>query len=395
MARSFLADCSLSAINAGLVTVLVGFTSSAVIVLQAAQGLGAGPAEIASWMWALGLGMGATCVGLSLWYRIPMATAWSTAGAALLITGTSGVSMPQAIGAFMVCGALIALCGFTGWFERAISRIPLSLAAGMLSGVLLRFGLEAFLALQSQLAMTLVMLLVYLAARRWLPRYAVMAALLGGTATAAAQGLVHTEQIQLQWAEPVFVAPQFSLSVAIGVALPLFVVTMVSQNLTGVAAIRSAGYSPPVSSAVGWTGLVTVMLAPFGAFAVNLATITGAICVGREAHEDPARRYVAAVAAGIFYALAGLCGATIGSVFAALPRELVAAIAGLALLGTLGSGLAGAVAEEKQREPALVAFLLTASGVTLFGIGSAFWGLLGGVAAWLILRPAQRRPGAA
>ncbi|XQQ06145.1 MAG: benzoate/H(+) symporter BenE family transporter [Leptolyngbya sp. IPPAS B-1204] len=370
--KGFSRDISTSTVIAGFVTVLVGFTSSAAIVFQAAQALNASPVEIGSWMLALGLGMGLTCILLSLRYRVPVVTAWSTPGAAMLITTAAGVPMPEAIGAFLVSAVLITVAGFSGWFERMINRIPLSIASGMLAGVLLRFGLDVFMAMKTQFVMTFAMFCVYLIMRRFLPRYAVVAALALGILIAALQGLLQVDTIRLQLAQPVWTTPQFSLGSIIGVALPLFVVTMASQNVPGVAVMRASGYSVPISPLIGWTGAATLVLAPFGAFALNLAAITAAICMGREAHEDPTKRYVAAVAAGGFYILIGLFGATVGAVFAAFPKELVLAIAGLALLGTIGNGLATALLNEKEREPALITFLVTASGVTLFGIGSAF-----------------------
>jgi len=230
------------------------------------------------------------------------------------------------------------------------------------------------------------MFVAYLIGRRLFPRYAVIVTLLLGIAIAAAQGLLHLDGIRLELAQPKWITPGFSLSATIGVALPLFVVTMASQNVPGVAVIRTSGYSVPVSPVIGWTGIANLVLAPFGGFAMNLAAITAAICMGREAHEDTRRRYVAAVSAGFFYLLVGLFGATVGAVFAALPKELVLVIAGLALFGTIGNGLAAAMAHEREREPALVTFLVTASGVTLFGVGSAFWGLVGGAIALLVLR---------
>ncbi|MGG6296611.1 benzoate/H(+) symporter BenE family transporter [Leptolyngbya sp. AN02str] len=386
---AFLKDVSLSAIIAGFVTVLVGFTSSAVIVFQAAQALGASSAEIASWMWALGLGMGLTCIVLSLRYRVPVVTAWSTPGAAMLITSAEGVSMPEAIAAFVVCGVLMALCGFTGWFERAMNRIPISIASGMLAGVLLRFGLDVFTAMQTQFVMVFAMFCTYLVLRRTLPCYATVAALVLGIIIASIQGLLQMDSIQWSLAMPVFTRPQFSVRSLMGVALPLFAVTMASQNVPGVAVIRASGYSVPISPLIGWTGTTTVLLAPFGGFAYNLAAITAAICMGREAHEDPDRRYVAAIAAGVFYLIVGIFGAAVTSVFAAFPPELVLAIAGLALLGTIGNGLAAALRHETEREPALITFLVTASGATLFGIGSAFWGLIAGALAIAILQIKQ------
>ena len=383
-------DISLSAVVAGFVTVLVGFTSTAVIVFQAANAVGAGPAEIASWMWALGLGMGLTCIGLSLRYRMPVVTAWSTPGAAMLITGAAGVSLDEAVGAFMFSGLLIAVAGFSGWFERAINRIPISIASGMLAGVLLRFGLELFVVMKARFLMVFAMFAIYLAMRRLSPRYAVICAFALGIAIAASQGLLHMQAVNLEFARPVWVTPAISVSTLIGVALPLFIVTMASQNAPGVAVIRASGYPIPISPVIGWTGVATVILAPFGAFALNLAAITAAICMGREAHEDTTRRYMASVSAGFFYILIGLFGATVGALFAAFPRELVAAIAGLALIGTIGNGLAAALSNEREREPALITFLVAASGVTLFGIGSAFWGLIAGSVTLLALRAAPR-----
>ncbi len=365
---------------------LVGFTSSAVIVFQAAHAVGAGPAEIASWMWALGLGMGFTCIGLSLRYKMPVVTAWSTPGAAILITVPAGISLGEATFAFLVSALLIIVAGFSGWFERAMSRIPVSIASGMLAGVLLRFGMDLFVAMKTQFLLAFAMFCVYLVMRRIKPRYAVIAAFGLGILIAAVQGLMRWETIHLELANPVWITPQFSFAALIGVAIPLFVVTMASQNIPGVAVIRASGYSVPISPVIGWTGIATLVLAPFGAYALNLAAITAAICMGREAHEDPARRYVASVSAGVFYILIGLFGATVGALFAAFPRELVFAVAGLALIGTIGNGLAAALTNERDREPALITFLVTASGVALFGIGSAFWGLLAGVMAMLILR---------
>lgn len=380
-------DFSVSALVAGFVTVLVGFTSSAVIVFQGAQAVGANPAEIASWMWALGWGMGLTCISLSLRYRMPVVTAWSTPGAAMLITGAAGASLPEAIGAFVVSAVLITIAGFSGLFERLIDRIPAAIGAGMLAGVLLRFGMDAFVAMKTQFGMALPMFVAYLLMRRLSPRYAVLLTLALGMTIAAAQGLLRFEGLTLDFARPIWTTPAFSVSTIIGIAVPLFVVTMASQNVPGVTVQRASGFAVPISPTIGWTGVATLLLAPFGAYALNLAAITAAICTGREAHEDPGKRYVAAVFAGVFYCLVGVFGATVAAVFAAFPKELIAVIAGLALLGTIGNGLATALARESERESAIITFLVTASGVSLFGIGSAFWGLVAGILALLVLRP--------
>ena len=387
---SLLRDVSASAVVAGFVTVLVGFASASAIVFQAAGAVGASAAQLGSWMLALGVGMGLTCILLSLRYRAPVVTAWSTPGAALLVTSAAGLSIEEATGAFLVSAALITLVGFSGWFERAMDRIPIPIASGMLAGVLLRFGLGLFTAMSTQLALALGMCLAYFAARRFVPRYAVIAALLVGIVLALVQGLLHVDAVHVALARPVWVTPRFTAGAVIGVALPLFVVTMASQNVPGVAVIRASGYTVPISPVIGWTGLANLVLAPLGGFTVNLAAITAAICMGREAHEDPRRRYVAAVFAGLFYLIVGIFGATVVALFLAFPSELVAAIAGLALLATIGNGLASAVRAENQREPALVTFLVTASGIAPAGIGSAFWGLVAGVVTLAILRAAGR-----
>ena len=377
-------------IAAGFIAVLVGFTSSAAIVFQAAAAAGATPAQIGSWIMALGFGMGLTSIGLSLRYRMPIVTAWSTPGAALLATSLVGVPMSDAIGAFVFCGLLIVLSGVTGWFERIIDRIPVPLASALLAGVLTRFGVDAFAAIGAQPQLVLAMFATYLAGRRWLPRYAVIAVLLVGMLLAAASGLIRSESVALTIAVPQFVTPTFSVPVLIGVGLPLFIVTMASQNVPGVAVLKASGYAPPISSVVTWTGVATMLLAPFGAYALNLAAITAALCTGPGAHPAPGRRYTAAVAAGAFYCVVGLLGASVALLFAALPKELIVTIAGLALLATIGNGLAAATIDERWREPALVTFLVTLSGVTVAGIGPAFWGLVAGVVAAFVLGAFRR-----
>lgn len=378
----------LSHISAGFIAVLVGYTSSAAIVFQAATAAGAGPEQISAWLLALGLGMGFTCIGLSLYYRSPVLTAWSTPGAALLATSLVGVPMSEAIGAFLFASLLLTIFGFTGWVETFMKHVPKSLAAAMLAGVLLRFGLEAFVSLRTQPAMVALMLAIYLGGRRLNSRYTIPLTFLGGLLWAAQGGLIHGETLNITLAQPIFTAPTFSLSTLIGVGIPLFIVTMASQNVPGIAVMRANGYQTPVSPLIGWTGLTGLLLGPFGGYQFNLAAITAAICMSPEADRNPERRYLAAVAAGIFYLITGLLGATVASLFTALPKELVAAIAGIALLGTIGNSLTGALADERERDAAVITFLVTASGLALLSIGSAFWGLLFGL---IVLRINPRR----
>jgi benzoate membrane transport protein len=285
----------------------------------------------------------------------------------------------------MLCGALILLMGVTGLFARVMDRIPQGLAAALLAGVLAKFALDAFLALRTQFALVAGMLAVYLLGRRLWPRYAVPGVLAAGIAIAAAQGALHFDAVQWHAAVPEFVAPRFGWAAAVSVALPLFVVTMASQNLPGVAAQRANGYDTPVSPVIATTGLATVLLAPFGGYAFNLAAITtAAICMGREAHEDPRRRYMASVMAGVFYIVVGLLGGAVVGLIAAFPKELVLAVAGFALLGTIGAGLTTAMKDERSREPALITFLVTLSGVTLWQVGSPFWGVVAGTVAMAV-----------
>ena len=387
--QAMVRDFSLPAIVAGFVAVLVGFTSSVVIVFAAAQALGATPAQATSWIWALGIGMGLTSIGLSWWTRQPVLTAWSTPGAAL-IAGTTGVAMGEALGAFVACGVLILLAGVTGLFERVMDRIAQAIAAALLAGVLARFGLDAVGAVTTAPLLVVVMTLVFLGGRRWWPRYAVPGVLLAGLVVAALEGRVQGSGVAWAVAAPLWTTPVFSWSAFVGIALPLFVVTMASQNLPGVAAQRAAGYRIPVSPTVAVTGAATVLLAPFGGFAFNLAAITAAICMGPEAHPDPTRRYTASIAAGVFYLCIGLVGGAVIGLLQALPRELVLVVAGLALLGTIAGGLAAALKDERHRDAAGLTFLVTLSGVTLAGVGSAFWGLVAGTLALVVQ---QWRPG--
>ena len=382
----FFKDLSLSAFTAGFVAVLVGFTSSVAIVFQAAQAFQATPAQITSWMWALGLGMGLCSLVPSLLLRKPVMVAWSTPGAAVLASAglSGGFSMAEAVGAFMVCAVLITLAGVTGWFERVMNRIPMEIAAALLAGVLARFGMQAFAAAETALPLVLLMLGAYLVARRLIPRYAVVITLALAIAFVALRGEMSWSAIRFELAMPVFTAPQFTLSAAISLALPLFVVTMASQNLPGVAVIRATGYDLPISRLITMTGLATLVLAPFGGYALNFSAITAAICMGPEAHPDRDKRYTAAVSCGLLYVVIGIFGAVVTGLLTAFPKELVVAIAGLALLGTIGNGLAAALRDEPHREAALITFLVTLSGVVVAGVGSAFWGVVAGSIALFV-----------
>ena len=381
-------DFSLSAASAGLIAVLVGFSSSVAIVFSAAQGFGATSAQLDSWIWALGLGMGLCSLLPSLWLRQPVMVAWSTPGAAVLAVAghAEGVSfgMPEAIGAFMLCAALIGIFGVSGWFEKLLARIPIALASALLAGVLVRFSLQGFLGAQTQSALVISMLLGYLVVKRYSARYATLAALLLAVVYTVMAGQFSWQLEALSLTRPVWVSPAFSWSAVLGLALPLFIVTMASQNLPGVAAIRASGYDMPTSKLITMTGGATFLLAPFGAFALGLSAITASICMGKEAHPDPGKRYIAASVCGLAYVLVGLYSSLVTALLLAVPAELVAATAGIALLGTIATSLQAAVQNPQHRDAATLTFLVTLSGVSLAGLGAAFWGVVVGVLALLM-----------
>ncbi len=378
---------SINHLVAGFIAVLVGYTSSAAIIFQAAQSVGATPDEIGSWMFALGIGMGVTSIGLSMAYRMPLFIAWSTPGAALLVTSLMGVSLAEATGAFLVSSLLILLSGITGLFERVMKHIPLGIGAAMLAGILLQFGLEVFRALGDDFSLVAVMGITYLVFKRFRSRYTVVLVLLTGILWAAWDQALDFSRLSLDLATPIFTWPDFSITTLLSVGIPLFIVTMTSQNIPGVAVLKAHGYQPPVSSTVTWTGLASFILAPFGGYALNLAAITAAICMGPDVDKDPSKRYLASVSGGVIYLFLGIFGATVSALFLAFPKSLVVAIAGLALLATIGNSLHTALAEPADREASLITFLIAASGITLFGVGSAFWAIVVGIAAKWIMHP--------
>jgi benzoate membrane transport protein len=371
----------LPAVVAGFVAVLVGFASSVAIVFQAAAAAGASQAEIASWIAILGLMMGVTCIGFSWYYRAPVLTAWSTPGAALLATSLQGVTLAEAVGVFIFSAALTTVLGLSGWFDKLASRIPLPIAAAMLAGILLQFGLKVFSSIALAPTLVLLMIVTFLIVRRLWPRYAIPLVLLIGMFAAWGLQLLDLSKLQWQWLQLVWISPDWSWQAMLGIGVPLFIVTMTSQNIPGLAVLKAGGYQVPVSPLLSWSGVLTMLTAPFGNFSLNLAAITAAICSGPEVDPDPTKRYTAAMAAGVFYLCTGLAGASVVALFAALPPALVATVAGLALLGTIAANLATATAtaDVRHRDAAMFTLLVTASGINFFGIASAFWGLIAGL----------------
>ncbi|TBR38143.1 benzoate transporter BenE [Marinomonas agarivorans] len=382
-------DISLSALVAGFVVVLVGFASSVAIIIEAAHKVGADQTLVTSWIMALGIGMGLSSFFLSLYYRMPIVTAWSTPGAALLVTNMTEVSYSEAIGVFIFSGVLTILVGMSGLFQKIMSIIPFPIACAMLAGILFQFGVRIFDSLAQAPYLVCAMLLGYLIAKRFFPRYAVLIVLLIGLSICLWNGgmvMPTTEAGFFTFDSLVWVSPEWSLTTLLGIGLPLFVVTMTAQNMPGVVVLRAHKVETSASPLISWTGITTTLLAPFGGFAFNLAAITAAISLGEESHKELKKRYIAGLSAGIFYCLTGITAVSIVAFFTALPAAMVAALAGLALLGTIGSNLKMALESDATREAALVTFLVTVSGVSFAGINSAFWGIVFGVLCLLILK---------
>ncbi|CAM2881599.1 benzoate/H(+) symporter BenE family transporter [Acinetobacter celticus] len=384
--QKLLNDFSVPAVFAGFITFLVGISVSAVLVIQAAQTLGANTEQITSWFWALGLAIGLSGLLLSWKFKYPVATSWSTAGLALILATGSGYNLNEAIGAFLVCGLLTAILGFSGVFQKVLSYIPQSLTSAMLAGVLLKFGIALFASMQNEWAFILSLLVAYILSKRFWPRYSIVITVIAGIAMCPIFLNFSMPSIDFGMAKPVWVTPEFSSSAILGLALPLFVINMASQYLPGLAMIKSYGYNPHVNHLIGWTGMAQALLAPFGSYSVNIAAISAAISLDDQVHPDPQKRYIAGMSCGFFYILMGIFAATLTSFLMSFPAIFITALAGIALLGTISHNIAIAFHEVSDREAALLTFLFSASGIQFFGIGSAFWGLIFGFAVHLILK---------
>jgi benzoate membrane transport protein len=369
----------LNRINIGFIAALVGFTSSVALIYQAAFNLGADLAMVSSWIFALGIGMGITSIGLSLFYRAPILIAWSTPGAALLITSTNGFSINQAVGAFIVSACLITLSGMTGWFEKILKRVPQQIASAMLAGILLNFGIDVFNLMGQELYLVLTMLFTYLICKQVMPRFAMLAILIAGISFTWQQGLFIVPTVDWTVSSLIFIEPEWSYTAIMNIGIPLFIVTMATQNIPGVAILKAHNYQPPISTLISVTGLMNIVIAPFGGFAINLAAITAAICMSPEADENPHKRYWAAVSAGAFYLFMGITALTLMTLFQAMPQAFILALAGIALFSTIGASLQQAFVDSEYKEAALMTFLVTASDFSLWNIGSALWGVLAGV----------------
>ncbi|MGF7161151.1 benzoate membrane transport protein [Rhodoligotrophos appendicifer] len=376
---SDVAGLSLSALAAGLLAAFVGFASSFAVVVAGLRGVGATQAEAASGLMALSLSMGLCAIYLSLRLKQPISVAWSTPGAALLASsGAIEGGFAAAVGAFILTALAIIVAGLWKPLGRAVAAIPAPLANAMLAGVLLSLCLAPVQAVRQLPALALAIIVTWAVVAKVNRLYAVPAAVLVTIVLIAWTTDLSTTTFGSLWPEPVFVMPQLTLSAVVGIALPLFIVTMASQNIPGIAVLKVNGYDPAPGPLFTTTGIFSLIAAPFGGHAVNLAAITAALCAGSDAHPDPRRRYWAAVVAGLAYVVFGLLAGAATAFISASPPILIEAVAGLALLGAFGSALMGAMQDMRDREAAVICFLVTASGVNLFGISGAFWGLVAG-----------------
>ena len=375
--------------GAGLVAVLVGTGSTVALLLQASEAAGIGRAGFESWLFATTLGCGVLGIALSLRFRQPILIAWSTPGAALLVTTIGPYDYAAALGAFVAAGAATALVGATGLFRRVLDRIPPAITMAVLAGVLLPFGLGLVRAIPQAPVLVLVMVAIYLGLARAGFKAPVLGALAAGLVVAVAQGELPANAVQADVASTVWTWPRFELEPLLTLGLPLFALTMTAQNATGVTVLRTHGYEPRTDSILVAVGLASVVLAPLGSHALNLAALTAAFAAGPEGHPDPGERWRAGVAAGGWYLVVALFAGAAATLFLAMPAALIAALAGLGLLGVLAASL-GTALQAEPREPALLALLVAASGTTMLGVGSAFWGLVAGLAV-AALGPARPR----
>ncbi len=373
-------------IVAGLISVIVNYGGTFILVFQAAKVAGLSPELTASWVWSVSIGVGLTGLYLSWRYREPIITAWSTPAAAFLVTALATTPYAEAVGAYLISAAAFVALGLSGYFEKVVRLIPPGIASGLLAGILLQFGIGAFGGASVDPLLVGLLIITYLVLKRFTPRYAVVGILVLGLAFLTVQGRVDLSGIEFKFAAPVFTAPEFSLNALLSVALPLFLITLTGQYMPGMLVLRNDGFRTSANPIVTVTGLGSLIMAPFGSHAFNIAAITAAICTGKEAHEDPSKRWIAGIAAGVFYVLVGVFGVALAAVFMAFPATFITTLAGLALLGTIGGSLAGAMADPKSREAALITFLASSAKISLLGIGGAFWGLVIGLIAYAVLQ---------
>ena len=384
MKRSFLEDISLTAITAGFLVVLISYAGPMLIFFQAASLAQVSNEVLASWVWGVSIGGGLSGLYLSWKYKMPIITAWSAPGAALLVTLFPHMSVNEAISSYLTAAAIIFLIGVTGTFDRLIKHIPKGLAAGMMAGILFQFGINIFKSISTMPALALAMIGIYLVFKRLLPRFVILFVLIFGILLAYFIGDVNPNNFQLSIAHPVFIAPVWSWESTFSFAIPLVLVSLTGQFLPGMAILKLANYHVPAKPIITFTSFMSVITGIFGGITTTTAAITATLCTGKEANEDPNKRYVAGIFSGIFFLIGGSLAGSIVLIFTSLPKELIALLAGLALLGAIVSSLMSTLEDPDHREASAITFLATASGMSFLGLGSAFWGIVIGSIAYVV-----------
>lgn len=388
---SIVKDISVSALVAGFIAVVIAYASSAVIIFQAAQSAGLSTAQTASWLASASIGCGVMTLLLSWKLKMPIITAWSTPGAALLVTALPLYSLNEAVFAYMLSAVLVLIFGVTGWFQKVMQRIPMGVIAAMLAGILLQFCLQVFVHIKLSPALILSMCLVYFVTKYALPKFSIILTLMVGVMGVILGFDITWGTISWQLTQPVWTAPKMSISAILAIALPLFIVAMTSQNATGLAVMRTSGYQVPESQLISYTGVLSLLTAPFGSHGITLSAITAAICTSTECHHDAAKRYIAGLSCAFFYILFAIFAQSMVQLFALVPSVLVLAVAGLALFSACSSALKVALQEEASLDAAMLCFMVTASGLTLLGVGSAFWGLMAGLLVYAVKQMMVKR----
>jgi benzoate membrane transport protein len=376
---------SVSAVTAGLLAVIISYAGPLAIFFQAARSAHVGNDVVASWIWAISIGAAVSGITLSWWLKQPIITAWSAPGTALLVSLFPGMPVSEAIGAYIIAGACIFVLGVSGLFDQIVKRIPKGIACAMMAGILFQFGTNVFKSVATTPWLALGMLASYIVFRRWAARYCLILVLAFGCALAVALGLTNLQSVSLHVTRPVFTMPTWSWQSTVSLAVPLVIVSLTGQFLPGFAILRVSGYQTPSRPVLVGTSLASILVAFAGGITIVIAAITAALCTGPDAHRDPERRYVAGIANGFFYLIGGAFAGTVVMLFAALPNAFVAVLAGLALLGAIATNIVGLVQDDAHREASFITFIATASNMSFLGLGAAFWGIVLGTLAHLVL----------
>lgn len=380
-------DWSISATVAGFLAVLISYSGPLIIFFQAAQRAHVSTDMMVSWIWGISIGAAVSGIYLSIKYKTPVITAWSAPGTALLVTLFPNISLNEAVAAYITSAVVIFLIGITGYFDKLLKWIPQDVAAGMMAGILFQFGIGLFTASDSMPFIVFSMLIVFLIAKRLMPRYTMIWVLAAGVLLSLILGKMNPVDVSFSLAIPQWISPEWTWNSTLNLALPLILVSLTGQFLPGMAIMKLSGYDTPAKPIITVTSIASLAVACVGGITIVLASITAALCMGKDAHELKEKRYIAGIANGIFYILGGLFAGSIVMLFSLLPKELVAALAGLALLGAIATNISVAMRNDSQRDAALITFLATASGMHFLGLSSVFWGICIGVIAHFILTP--------